>query len=99
MWVIIYHSLVSLWFGLRAISQKPDAYSAFDRAVAWLSVPTAFGGSAVMLCFLVSGFCIHLPDAANTRALDISRYVLAVVLACILERLVLASGGPTPTGL
>jgi peptidoglycan/LPS O-acetylase OafA/YrhL len=109
MWVIIYHSRIDLWVGLREIQKNPGAFTALDRMVAWLSLPAAFGGSAVMLFFVISGFCIHFPYAAGNRpfcfrhyavrrALRIlPPYLFAVMLTCLLEWLTNAAGGPTPT--
>jgi peptidoglycan/LPS O-acetylase OafA/YrhL len=49
--------------GWRQIAANPGRFSGFERAVAWLSVPTPFMGSFVMLFFIISGFCVHLPQA------------------------------------
>jgi peptidoglycan/LPS O-acetylase OafA/YrhL len=109
MWVIIYHSRSELWVGFNEIHRTPTAYSAFDRLTAWLSVPISFGGSAVMLFFVISGFCVHLPYAANSRPFEIKAYSLrrawrilppyqfAVLLTCLLEWLTYALGGPQAT--
>ncbi|MGD0812846.1 MAG: acyltransferase [Verrucomicrobiota bacterium] len=109
MWVILYHSRSDLWVGFYEIRKLPQAYKAFDRVVAWLSLPVACGGSAVMLFFVVSGFCVHLPYAANSRVFNITEYSLrrafrilppylfAVLLTCLLEWLVYAMGGAAPT--
>jgi peptidoglycan/LPS O-acetylase OafA/YrhL len=98
-----------LWVGLREIQKDHSAYTAFDRLVAWLSLPTAFGGSAVMLFFVVSGFCVHLPYATATRPFNLRQYALrrafrilppylfAVVFTCLLEWLVYMAGGEPPT--
>src|SRR5579871_3589969 len=67
MWVIVYHSRVALWVGFHEIRSAPGTYSSLDRFLAWFSFPAACGGSALMLFFLISGFCIHLPYAANSR--------------------------------
>ncbi len=111
MWVIVYHCRVDLWVGFNAIHQTPGAYSAFDRLAAWLSLPTAFGGGAVMLFFVVSGFCVHLPYAAENRPLNIIQYglrrvlrilppyLLAVALTCLIERIIFWLGGNAPTPL
>jgi len=109
MWVIVYHSRVDLWVGFREIRNSPGAYSGFDRLLAWLSLPAACGGSAVMLFFLISGFCIHFPYAASSRLFNIKQYGLrrafrilppylfAVILTCLLEWLVYWMGGASPT--
>lgn len=59
--VTLFHARVAWWVGWREIQTNPGGYSAFDRAVAWLSVPTPFLGSFVMLFFVISGFCVHRP--------------------------------------
>jgi len=109
MWVIIYHSREQLWVGFYQIRKMPGAYSGFDHLLAWLSLPAACGASAVMLFFLVSGFCVHLPYAASRRAFNITQYALrrafrilppylfAVLLTCLLEWLVFWLGGNSPT--
>jgi peptidoglycan/LPS O-acetylase OafA/YrhL len=64
-WVVLFHVRVDLWVGLREIQNGLPAASAFDRVMAWFSVPMAFGGSGVMLFFVLSGFCVHLPLAGG----------------------------------
>jgi peptidoglycan/LPS O-acetylase OafA/YrhL len=109
MWVILYHSRVDLWVGFHEIRSQPGAYSTLERLSAWLSLPAACGGSAVMLFFLISGFCVHLPYAANSRPINIKHYSLrrafrilppylfAVIFTCSLEWLVYRLGGDSPT--
>lgn len=109
LWVIVYHSRSDLWVGFKEIQRVPGDYSWFDRAVAWLSLPVSLGGSAVMLFFVISGFCIHLPYAAGNRALKTKEYalrrafrilppyLLAVLLTCLLEWGVYQMGGAAPT--
>jgi peptidoglycan/LPS O-acetylase OafA/YrhL len=98
-----------LWVGFHEIRSVPGAYSLLDRLVAFLSVPAACGGSAVMLFFLISGFCIHFPYAASPREIKIKQYGLrrafrilppyycAIILTCLLEWLVYMLGGDSPT--
>jgi peptidoglycan/LPS O-acetylase OafA/YrhL len=95
--IVLFHVRVNLWVGWVAIHTQPGAYSPFDRAAAWLSVLTPFFGSAVMLFFLVSGFCVHYPYAGAGRGLDIlpyarrrfvriyPPYLMAVVLTVLVE--------------
>jgi len=109
MWVIIYHSRSELWVGFNEIHRTPGAYSVFDRLTAWLSIPISFGGSAVMLFFVISGFCVHLPYAANSRPFEIKQYALrrafrilppyqfAIVLTCLIEWLAYTLGAPHAT--
>ena len=60
--VLLYHVRVDLWIGWWRISSYPHEYSSFAKAMAWLSIPTPFMGYAVVLFFLISGFCIHYPN-------------------------------------
>ena len=62
-----YHSRVDLWVGFKAIQADPANFSVFDRALSWLSLPVSQMGSMVMLFFVLSGFCIHLPAAGKNR--------------------------------
>lgn len=70
--VTLFHARVAWWVGWREIQANPGNYSTFDRAVAWLSVPTPFLGSFVMLFFVISGFCVHRP--LKEGALDAGAY-------------------------
>ena len=66
--VLLYHVRVDLWIGWWRITSYPNEYSSFAKAMAWLSIPTPFMGYAVVLFFLISGFCIHYPNTfRNTK--------------------------------
>ena len=66
--MLLYHVRVDLWIGWWRITSYPNEYSSFAKAMAWLSIPTPFMGYAVVLFFLISGFCIHYPNtSANAR--------------------------------
>ncbi len=68
--VVLYHVRIDLWVGFNA-----HAGNAFDRAAAWLSLPTIFMGSGVMLFFVISGFCIHVPyGGPKGKRLDLREY-------------------------
>ena len=109
MWVIVYHSREQLWIGFYQIHGTPHAYSFFDRVFAWFSLPAACGASAVMLFFLISGFCIHLPYAANSRVLYPAQYsvrrllrifppyLFAVALTCAVEWMIYWINGAAPS--
>jgi peptidoglycan/LPS O-acetylase OafA/YrhL len=109
MFIIIFHSRVCLWVGFYEIHGMPGSYSKFDQVLAWLSLPVSCGGSAVMLFFLISGFCIHLPYAGLNKTFRVKPYALrrglriippylfAVALTWLLEWLVCWMGGPAPT--
>jgi len=72
--IIIYHVRVDLWVGWVAISSHPESFSDFDRFAAWFSVPFPLVRFAVMLFFLVSGFCIHYPYVSGNRPLKLKAY-------------------------
>lgn len=72
--IVLFHVRIELWVGWVAISTQPDSFSIFDRAAALLSIPLPFLRSAVMLFFLVSGFCIHYPYAGADRILELKSY-------------------------
>lgn len=104
-----YHSRVDLWVGFRAIQADPATFSVFDRALSWFSLPVSQMGSMVMLFFVLSGFCIHLPMAGknkmpNWRAYAARRFFriypayLATVLLCLAGAwgLHVAVGGALP---
>jgi len=63
--VLLYHVRVDLWIGWWRITSYPQEYSSFAKAMAWLSIPTPFMGYAVVLFFLISGFCIHYPNTSG----------------------------------
>lgn len=60
-----FHSRVDLWVGFRSIQANPTAYTAVDWALSYLSLPVSQMGGLVMLFFVLSGFCIHLPVASK----------------------------------
>ena len=60
--IVLYHVRVDLWIGWWRIRSYPEEYSQFAKAMAWLSIPTPFLGFAILLFFLISGFCIHYPN-------------------------------------
>lgn len=74
--VVLYHVREDLWIGWNALRGASSA-SAFDKTVAWLSIPTPFLGSGVILFFLLSGFCISLPYVGNdARKLNLEEYAI-----------------------
>jgi len=90
-----FHSRSDLWIGFKAINADRAAYSIFDRALSYLSLPVSQMGGMVMLFFVLSGFCIHLPTARRKvapswriyfarRFLRIYPPYLAIILICLL---------------
>ena len=65
--ILLYHVRVDLWIGWWRIRSYPEEYSTFDQTAAWLSVPSPFLGYAILLFFLISGFCIHYPQTIGSR--------------------------------
>jgi peptidoglycan/LPS O-acetylase OafA/YrhL len=56
---------IDLWVGWWRITSYPQEYSTFAKAMAWLSIPAPFLGYAILLFFLISGFCIHYPNTLS----------------------------------
>jgi peptidoglycan/LPS O-acetylase OafA/YrhL len=102
--VVWFHSRVDLWVGFKEIQANPTAYSYFDRALSYLSLPASQMGGIVMLFFVLSGFCIHLPIASrnsspNWAAYAVRRFFriypayLATLLFCFLAAVVFFRDG------
>ena len=72
--ILLFHVRVDLWAGWGVIQTNPQSLTIFDKAISYLSIPMPFMGSAVMLFFLISGFCVHYPYAAKSRKLDLKLY-------------------------
>ena len=96
-----FHSRVDLWVGFREINANPDGYSPIDRWLSLLSLPVSQLGSLVMLFFVLSGFCIHLPLAGKSRDPDLASYAIrrgfriypayfAVLVFCYFSAMILA---------
>jgi peptidoglycan/LPS O-acetylase OafA/YrhL len=94
-----FHSRVDLWVGFKAIHADPASYSTFDWALSYFSLPVSQMGGVVMLFFVLSGFCIHLPIASknrspNWRAYAVRRFLriypayLIVLLLCLLAAVI-----------
>jgi len=103
--VVVFHVRVDLWVGWREIQAHPEAFSVWDRLAAWLSLPAPVLGHAVMLFFVVSGFCVHLPYATGAFRLlpyTIRRFTriyppyLAAVILTLGVELLLAEYFATP---
>ena len=81
--ILLYHVRVDLWIGWWRIRSYPDEYSAFAKATAWLSVPTPFLGYAILLFFLISGFCIHLLKYFDSKLATIcERFIPCLSNSC-----------------
>ena len=78
--VLLYHVRVDLWVGWWKIKHFPNEFSQSEKLLAWLSVPSPFLGYAILLFFLISGFCIHYPNTKgvsepNWKAYFIRRFL------------------------
>lgn len=71
-----FHSRTDLWVGFREIQADPDSYSLAVRALSFVSLPVSQLGALVMLFFVLSGFCIHLPLANSDRPLNGRSYAI-----------------------
>ena len=78
--IVVFHVRVELWVGWREIWNHPDNYSFLDRVCAYLSLPAPFLGHAVMMFFIISGFCIHYPYVCGKRPLRLGTYGLRRLL-------------------
>lgn len=75
--VVLYHVRVDLWVGFNALNENPSLGGFFAHSIAWLSLPTIFMSSGVMLFFVISGFCIHHPYAGSKgKKLDLQEYIV-----------------------
>ena len=72
--ILLYHLRVDLWVGWRQIQNSPEQYSTWTKTIAWLSIPTPFFGYAILLFFLISGFCIHYPNSIRKNKVDWKKY-------------------------
>lgn len=61
--VVVYHVRIDLWVGWAAIQANPKLFSTLDVWLSWLGVPMRFMGAGVLLFFVISGYCIHGPQA------------------------------------
>jgi peptidoglycan/LPS O-acetylase OafA/YrhL len=75
-----FHSRVDLWVGFKAIHANPAAYSRLDWLFSFLSLPASQLGGMVMLFFVLSGFCIHLPVASKNLSPNWSAYAVRRIL-------------------
>ena len=107
--ILLYHVRVDLWIGWWRITSYPEEYSSFAKTVAWLSIPTPFLGYAILLFFLISGFCIIIPirSKAESQMETIFPATLLADLPPYLAALALTAGisyfchvlGMTPLGI
>jgi len=75
-----FHSRVDLWVGFRAIHADPESYTAWDRLFSYFSLPVSQLGGLVMMFFVLSGFCIHLPVAAKGQSPHWGAYAVRRIL-------------------
>jgi peptidoglycan/LPS O-acetylase OafA/YrhL len=66
--VVLFHVRTELWVGWRGIQAQPELFSQLDHLLAWLGIPMRFMGAGVLLFFVISGYCIHRPQAEKGKA-------------------------------
>ena len=74
--VVIFHVRIFLWTGWHSIRNNPDQFSIFDRLVSWLSLPAPILGEGVLLFFVISGFCVHYPQAGLNTSMNLRKYII-----------------------
>lgn len=105
-----FHARVDLWVGFKAIQADHSSFSLADRLLSYLSLPASQLGGTVMLFFVLSGFCIHLPIASRQRAPHWPSYAvrrflrlypayLATLLLCLLAALLFFQAADQPEEL
>ena len=77
--VVLFHIRVELWVGWVRIRSYPEEYDSFDQWAAWLSAPCPFLGYAILLFFVISGFCIHYPNVER-QSMPWKRYLARRIL-------------------
>ena len=77
--VVLFHVRVELWVGWVRIRSYPQEYDSFDQWAAWLSAPCPFLGYAILLFFMISGFCIHYPNVEG-QSMPWNRYLARRIL-------------------
>ena len=66
--VLLYHIRIDLWIGWKRITNYPNEYTSIEKSLAWLAIPAPFLGYAILLFFLISGFCIHYPNTLSNAS-------------------------------
>ena len=69
--VVLYHLHEKLWMGSQRFWSSPAQASVIPRAGAWAAAVCDPMYSFVMLFFVVSGFCIHYPNAGRPTPLNV----------------------------
>ncbi|MDA8775794.1 acyltransferase, partial [Opitutales bacterium] len=63
--VLLYHIRIDLWVGWFRIKNYPHEFTSVEKTLAWITIPAPFLGYAILLFFLISGFCIHYPNTIS----------------------------------
>ncbi len=73
--VVFHHLLSTTWSGFFLATRSSNV---IDQLCAYLSLPSYYGGSTVILFFIISGFCIHYPYAGkqHLKKWDLRTYSL-----------------------
>ena len=105
--IVLFHCRVDLWVGWNYIHAHPGEVSPVSYYLSYLSIPMPFMGQSVMLFFLISGFCVHLPnihrDQLPLKSYLIRRflriyppYLIAILLCLLLDKLMNRADHQTP---
>ena len=73
--IVIYHARSETWVGLRTLYVEGTNYSVLDRAIGLVSIPFSYMGSFIILFFVISGVCIHLPNVRSSERLHVGHYL------------------------
>ena len=66
--IVLYHARVMLWVGLCETWKQYGLSANINSWLGYATAPLYFGGSAVELFFVLSGYCIHRRGAQNLAA-------------------------------
>lgn len=66
--VLTLHAREIVWVGARELWIRSGLAAGIDGWLGYLSMPFRFGHIGVMLFFVISGFCIHRPNALAARS-------------------------------
>jgi peptidoglycan/LPS O-acetylase OafA/YrhL len=61
--VMVYHARAELWTGISNLWHQRNFGGGLNTWLGYLTLPFSFGDAAVMLFFVISGYCIHYSGA------------------------------------
>lgn len=86
-WVLLLHVRELMWVGLSEWTRGPKPPFGIDMLLGWASLPFRYGGWAVLLFFVISGYCIHRPNAVRQTKDPSYRIAIASYLRRRLRRI------------